>query len=167
MPRDSGSNGRPGHIPHAFQPHVPALDGVRGLAILLVLMAHLLVANTQTGNRLLNALVRIRGIGWSGVDLFFVLSGFLITGILYDSVSTTGYFKNFYARRFLRIFPLYYGFLLLLICLTHPLRLQWHGTQYVLLSYTQNLGIFTRDYTSFRPAAFINLNHFWSLAVEE
>jgi peptidoglycan/LPS O-acetylase OafA/YrhL len=102
-----------------------------------------------------------------GVDLFFALSGFLITGILLDSLNKNGYFRNFYARRALRIFPLYYGFLFTLICLTHPLHLQWQGKQYLLLTYTQNLGIFTKDYMGFTPARFINLNHFWSLAVEE
>ena len=109
----------------------------------------------------------VRAATWVGVDLFFVLSGFLITGILFDSLYSDGYFKNFYSRRVLRIFPLYYGLLLLLICLTYPLHLEWHGTQYILLTYTQNLGIFTKDWTGFRPASFINLNHFWSLAVEE
>src|SRR5205814_5173733 len=62
---------------------------------------------------------------------------------------------------------LYFGFLLALICLTHPLHLLWQGKQYILLTYTQNLGIFTYDYAGFRPASFVNLNHFWSLAVEE
>jgi peptidoglycan/LPS O-acetylase OafA/YrhL len=147
--------------------HVLALDGVRGLAILLILAQHLLGSNLQTGKRFVDAMSAIRNSTWVGVDLFFVLSGFLITGILYDSVSSGGYFKNFYARRVLRIFPLYYGFLLLLLCLTRPLHLRWNGMQYILLTYTQNLGIFTRDYTMFRPAPFLNLNHFWSLAVEE
>jgi peptidoglycan/LPS O-acetylase OafA/YrhL len=147
--------------------HVLALDGVRGLAILLVLADHLLASNLSTGNRFFDTVNAVRGAMWVGVDLFFVLSGFLITGILFDSVSGKGYFKNFYVRRVLRIFPLYYGFLLVLLCLTHPLHLHWHAMQYILLTYTQNLGIFTRDYTGFTPAPFINLNHFWSLAVEE
>jgi peptidoglycan/LPS O-acetylase OafA/YrhL len=153
--------------PAAFRPHVPALDGIRGLAVLLIMAVHLLASNTNTGIRFFDFLSAILSAAWTGVDLFFVLSGFLITGILYDSVSSKDYFKNFYARRVLRIFPLYYGFLLLLICLTYPLHLQWHGTQYILLSYTENLGIFTKDFTGFRPAPFVNLNHFWSLAVEE
>jgi peptidoglycan/LPS O-acetylase OafA/YrhL len=153
--------------PVPFRPHVPALDGIRGLAVLLVMAEHLLWSNPHTGNRFFDSASAVRGATWTGVDLFFVLSGFLITGILYDSVSTKGYFKNFYARRVLRIFPLYYGFLLLLLCLTFPLHLQWHGTQYMLLTYTQNLLIFPKNFPGFRPAGFLNLNHFWSLAVEE
>jgi peptidoglycan/LPS O-acetylase OafA/YrhL len=151
-----------GQIPTPFRPHIPALDGIRGLAVLLVMAEHLLWSNLRTGNRFFDFVNAIRSATWTGVDLFFVLSGFLITGILYDSLCSGHYFRNFYARRVLRIFPLYYGFLLLLICLTYPLKLQWHGTQFILLSYTQNLGVY-----SFRPAGFINLNHFWSLAVEE
>ena len=148
--------------------HLPALDGVRGLAILLVLVHHLLASNLATGNRFIDAVNAIREASWVGVDLFFVLSGFLITGILFDSLSSQGYFKNFYVRRVLRIFPLYYGFLLVLICLTYPLHLHWNGMQYTLLTYTQNLGMFTGNYTvRFSPAPFINLDQFWSLAVEE
>ena len=150
-----------------LRPHVPALDGIRGLAVLLVMMEHLFWSNSTTGNRIFDAMSAVRASAWVGVDLFFVLSGFLITGILFDSLNSDGYFKNFYSRRVLRIFPLYYGFMLLLICLTHPLHLEWQGTQYILLTYTQNLGLFTKNWTGFRPASFVNLNHFWSLAVEE
>ena len=149
-------------IPTPFRPHIPALDGIRGLAVLLVMAEHLLSSNLHTGNRFFDFANAIRGAAWTGVDLFFVLSGFLITGILYDSLSSGHYCMNFDARRGLLIFPLYYGILLLLPCLTYPLTLQCHAMQYILLTYTQNLGVFT-----FRPAEFINLNHFWSLAVEE
>jgi peptidoglycan/LPS O-acetylase OafA/YrhL len=147
--------------------HLPALDGVRGLAIAMVLALHILTSNPNTGEAFFDFMSSIRSSFWAGVDLFFALSGFLITGILVDSLHKEGYFRNFYARRVLRIFPLYYGVLLTLICVTHPLHLAWHGKQYILLSYTQNLGIFTKDYYGFTPARFINLNHFWSLAVEE
>lgn len=90
--------------------HFPELDGLRGVAILLVLATHYqmaLPAHTAAERAIKNILAH----GWAGVDLFFVLSGFLITGILYDSKGQSNYFRNFYGRRTLRIFPLYYGFL--------------------------------------------------------
>ena len=99
--------------------HVPALDGVRGLAILLVLVSHLMLFNNRTGSRFGDSLSALRGLGWVGVDLFFVLSGFLITGILFDTLHDPHYFRSFYMRRFLRIFPLYYGFLFFLLVLGH------------------------------------------------
>ncbi|MGH9615353.1 MAG: acyltransferase family protein [Acidobacteriaceae bacterium] len=146
--------------------HLPALDGVRGLAILLVLIVHLMLFNNDTGNRWLDSIGQLRSLGFLGVDLFFVLSGFLITGILFDTLHDAHYFRNFYMRRFLRIFPLYYGFLFLLLILTPVLHGVWGGRQYVLLGYMQNTGIwFPTD--GFHPSDLIDLNHFWSLAVEE
>jgi peptidoglycan/LPS O-acetylase OafA/YrhL len=109
-------------------------------------------------------------VGWCGVDLFFVLSGFLITGILFDAKNAPHYFQGFYMRRVLRIFPLYYGFLFVLFVLV-PLAHQFspfirhHMTEQVWLwSYLTNF-----DYClSPHPLiAKFHLAHFWSLAVEE
>ncbi len=161
----SHTNPRNDGRPSKFR-HVPALDGIRGLAILLVLFHHLMWSNDKTGSGILNFFTALRGAAWVGVDLFFVLSGFLITGILFDSLGSSGYFKNFYARRFLRIFPLYYGVLFVLLALTRPLHLVWHGMQYVLFLYLQNTGLWI-PFEHYTPATFINLNHLWSLAVEE
>ena len=92
--------------------HMKALDGLRGIAILLVFSLHFFPWR-PSHSLLAKVLNGTLGLGWSGVDLFFVLSGFLITGILFDTKRDAHYFKNFYARRTLRIFPLYYGVLLL------------------------------------------------------
>ena len=103
------------------QPHarVEALDGVRGLAVLLVVMMHAMFFGVPLpgGPQLLDATIyaRLVGLGWCGVDVFFVLSGFLITGILVRSKEAPHYLRNFYARRALRIFPLYYAVLVLLL----------------------------------------------------
>src|SRR5213596_894168 len=83
---------------------IAELDGLRGIAILLVIV-HRFWPRTGTG-----VLADVAGAGWIGVDLFFVISGFLIAGILLDTRGEPGYFRNFYARRILRIFPLYYLF---------------------------------------------------------
>lgn len=95
--------------------HVPAYDGVRGIAILLVLLYHFASSLTVLGLR--SPVLNLFDFGWCGVDVFFALSGFLITGILLDTKSSPHYFKSFYARRVLRIFPLYYGALLIVILL--------------------------------------------------
>src|ERR1041384_3740372 len=84
---------------------IAELDGLRGIAILIV-MVHRLWPATGKG-----VAGDVAEAGWIGVDLFFVVSGFLITGILLDTKGEPGYFKNFYARRVLRIFPLYYLFI--------------------------------------------------------
>ena len=94
---------------------VPQLDAVRGLAVLLVLLH-----NTDVYPSLHLGL--IAGNGWMGVDLFFVLSGFLITGILLDTKQSEGYFQNFYARRCLRIWPLYYSALLFMFVIVPLVR---------------------------------------------
>ena len=87
---------------------IPELDGLRGFAILFVVLFHYAYFPGEPGSPLL---VHIRGLfslGWTGVDLFFVLSGFLIGGILLDAKASPSYFKTFYTRRFFRIIPIYY-----------------------------------------------------------
>ncbi|MBL0123507.1 MAG: acyltransferase [Betaproteobacteria bacterium] len=90
-------------VPPTLPTHFPALDGLRGLAILLVLVHMLNLFEPQPG---LAAYVvgRISNVGWTGLQLFFVLSGFLITGILLDTQRAKNYYSGFYARRALRIF---------------------------------------------------------------
>jgi len=140
------------------------LDGVRGSAILLVL-AHHLAASVQYEFGYDNIAFRLMEIGWCGVDLFFVLSGFLITGILYDSKQSNAYFRNFYARRTLRIFPLYY----LALTVVLVLRLIWDQANLFGIAnptwmwfYLTNVIIARDGYGSFGV-----VDHFWSLAVEE
>lgn len=95
--------------------NIPALDGIRGIAILLVLMEHSWIPTwTEPHAGAVDQAVSFVYLsGWSGVDLFFVLSGFLITTILWESRKQERYFRTFYFRRVLRIFPLYYGILIL------------------------------------------------------
>ena len=96
----------PGHSSAGLPGQIPALDGLRGIAILLVLLWHG-VFSLPTNSRLLSNLFAVGSLSWSGVDLFFVLSGFLIGGILLDAKQSTRYFKTFYVRRAFRILPLY------------------------------------------------------------
>lgn len=94
---------------------IPQLDALRGLAVLLVLLHNTNIYPSWH-------LGFISDNGWMGVDLFFVLSGFLITGILLDTKQSAEYFKNFYARRCLRIWPLYYSALLFMFVILPLLR---------------------------------------------
>src|SRR5882724_7528646 len=111
----------PGRITHRrpLRPvtrRIPQLDAVRGIAILLVMLHN----QRETFPSL--HLDRLFANGWMGVDLFFVLSGFLITGILVDTKRSEGYFRNFYARRCLRIWPLYYSVLVFMFVIVPLLR---------------------------------------------
>jgi len=90
------------------------LDGVRGLAALLVLYVHVLHTWVPNHPEWLFWLRNISALGWTGVHLFFVLSGFLIAGILMENRDSQNYFRVFYLRRSLRILPIY--FLLLVAC---------------------------------------------------
>jgi peptidoglycan/LPS O-acetylase OafA/YrhL len=145
--------------------HLPALDGLRGIAILLVLMVHS-VPHIRGNSIVVAALNSFFHSGTFGVDLFFVLSGFLITGILLDSKGSPRYFRSFYIRRILRLFPVYYGFLIVLAIIVPAIhRLagmnlpEYHGNWWWYLLYFSNWKLNHEADTS--------LGHFWSLALEE
>lgn len=152
--------------------HIPALDGLRGVAILAVLLFKSCEGFEPAtwGGKLLG---QIFGCGWAGVDLFFVLSGFLITGILLDTKGLPHYFRNFYARRTLRVFPLYYGVLFVSFVLlarwiptNDPAAARIVHSQGWLWGYCTNLAFLVKR-TVFFDAGWLRFNHFWSLAIEE
>src|SRR5262245_43395916 len=143
---------------------LPTLDGLRAVAILLVVPhnLNLMVASSGLAYPFVAALNR----GWIGVQLFFVLSGFLITGILLDARDSPSYYRSFFVRRVLRIFPLYYATLLVLLVLLPALGLapsSFRRDPLVELSYW---AYFTNWYGPFHPGE-DSLSHFWSLASEE
>lgn len=145
--------------------HIPALDAVRGVAILLVTLYRFRGPHDETvWGQSVEPILRTGGLG---VDLFFVLSGFLITGILFDAKGQQRYFRNFYARRALRIFPLYYG--VLLVSLALPLS-SWAGADWQAASRNQ-VWLWTYSANLFIAASgewgLGWFNHFWSLSVEE
>ncbi|HEX4125638.1 MAG TPA: acyltransferase [Tepidisphaeraceae bacterium] len=161
--------------------HVPALDGIRGLAIILVLLHHIAPPGDEQlrwhgvshARFVCDLFCRVSRSGWTGVDLFFVLSGFLITGILADTGRGRRYFRNFYIRRALRVLPLYYGVLLVVLVIlprifpvtapdaryviAHPLPLWTHAA---------NLAMAIRGQW-YLGGGLLDLTHFWSLAIEE
>ena len=137
---------------------IPGLDGLRAIAILMVFASH----------------SDLMEFGWTGVQLFFVLSGFLITGILLDmkeSLPVRQYFGKFYGRRFLRIFPLYYFYLALMAVVAYGLIAVDFRPKYMHIFFNQVwyavLYVYDLFYRMpwFQPSQF--LDHFWSLAVEE
>jgi peptidoglycan/LPS O-acetylase OafA/YrhL len=148
-------------------PRIAALDGLRGVAILMVLVGHLMHVPEQASPAFAAAAGLIRYL-WVGVDLFFVLSGFLITGILLQTRQSPTYLRSFYARRVLRIFPLYYATLIVYYLVAPRLPYyagpslafeQQHRAWYFLYA-----GNFVINRYHFGPD---NLGHFWTLAVEE
>jgi peptidoglycan/LPS O-acetylase OafA/YrhL len=117
-----------------------------------------------------NKLILLSRFGWIGVDLFFVLSGFLITGILLDAKGSSRYFKNFYARRSLRIFPLYYGVLAFFFLFARAIGGGYDPAEVALAhKYQPWYWLYGTNFLVARHGDWIceQVNHFWSLAVEE
>jgi peptidoglycan/LPS O-acetylase OafA/YrhL len=146
--------------------YYPSLDGLRAVSFLAVFCWHYLEVPY----------------GWAGVDVFFVLSGFLITGILYDSQDAPHRVRNFYIRRTLRIFPLYYGVLLAILLLTPWMRWAWSWQWIAWPLYLGNFLRFLYPHmnnrfvgafadaqllSKARPGLTLYLGHFWTLCVEE
>jgi peptidoglycan/LPS O-acetylase OafA/YrhL len=149
------------------------LDGIRGLAILSVLVWHYVCGSKShygIQGRLADVLVPFN-LSWSGVDLFFVLSGFLIGGILYDAKYACNYYRTFYFRRCYRILPLYLIWLVLFLIGLYAVDVKWYG----------NVALFNYDlpvwsYCLFLQNVFVAFSYkfgagwmlvTWSLAVEE
>ena len=150
---------------------IPELDGLRGLAILLVILCHYFSGDQSARfGFFAHYFLRALAFGWSGVDLFFVLSGFLIGGILLESRNSPSYFRTFYLRRIHRIVPIYYCWILI--------YLLGFGAVYF---FKPNTGVQAEDLRSL-PLYFVFLQNFiysksilellclgalWSLAIEE
>jgi peptidoglycan/LPS O-acetylase OafA/YrhL len=151
---------RPPAVPRAELAHIAPLDGLRGLAVLLVLVFHLSWTFPET-TPVLHAVHAAQGIGWVGVDLFFVLSGYLITrGLVAESTRPLGErLRLFWTRRFLRIFPLYYAFLGVGTAIALACGAWVPGAAYWL--YVQNYAL------AFDPVRLHWTSHLWSLAIEE
>ena len=147
--------------------HYPAIDGLRGFAVLLVIWFHASIfaheVNPAAYTGFLRFYYNFTVLGSTGVDLFFILSGFLITGILIDTAYEKGIFKNFYIRRALRIFPLYYLCLALftVVCLASGKDIFSDMSWLTHLFYLQNWSVL------YNFDSYMYLNHTWSLAVEE
>jgi peptidoglycan/LPS O-acetylase OafA/YrhL len=145
--------------------HVPALDGVRGVAILLVLAAHF-GGGRKFESTLMQAVGQLMAGGWVGVDLFFVLSGFLITAILLKTLNHPEYYRSFYGRRILRVFPIYYLVLIVTIVISLMSHLPWHWYQYSFFIFANNIVVVFYDNVGYVGPGLI-LSAFWSLAIEE
>jgi peptidoglycan/LPS O-acetylase OafA/YrhL len=151
-----------------------ALDGLRAIAVIMVFFQHYGAGHAF-----------IFGWGWTGVDIFFVLSGFLITGILYDSQNKVRRYRDFYIRRTLRIFPLYYFIWAVVLLLAPFVHWQWNLRWALWPAYLGNTARFFFLHQPGDPYRFdkltfgapissrfgypvhLYIGHFWSLCVEE
>ncbi len=162
----------------ALRRRIPELDGLRGIAILLVAVFHYGSIAGSPQNAAFRVWNFATGLGWIGVDLFFVLSGCLITGILLETRDSPRYFRSFYGRRILRIMPLYYSAVIFFFWIYLPLAhaVVAHGLyetderSWMVTSLWEQVWYWLHisnwrsafGYLEVSPVA-----HFWSLAIEE
>lgn len=154
-----------------YKGKIEELEGLRGIAILLVTIHHF----WPEADGIYESLKSFAHFGWIGVDLFFVISGFLIGGILLDTKGNDHYFKNFYARRILRIFPLYYAVVISLFIVIPFSQSMIHGLSYWETEFIKEAGnplwylTFTgnirESITGVEPSFL--LAPLWSLSIEE
>ncbi len=157
--------------PHAAR--IPVLDAIRGIAIVLVLLVHF-TPDYLMPNRPLEWVKKLMFAGWTGVDLFFVLSGFLITDILLRVRNSPSWILNFYGRRALRILPLYLGSLVVIFGIVpwfvpsgnDPAFDAMQSTQGWYWLHLANVSVFLHGFPG-TVSQTANLGHLWSLAVEE
>jgi len=146
---------------------IKELDGLRGVAVIIVIALHIFKrASYFTNHPILLFITDLTTVGWVGVDIFFTLSGFLITSILLRAKNQEHYFRNFYVRRVLRIFPLYYAAIAFILLFAPKLEAEFlnqlNVVLPVLLLYQQNWAML---FNSFHLTGYLGVT--WSLAVEE
>lgn len=147
----------PSSVEPLVRPQMPELDSVRGAAVLMVLLYHALFWSNpgEHPSRVVRVLLQASQPGWIGVDLFFVLSGFLITGILLSGRERPDYYRRFYRRRALRILPAHFALLTVLV-LSEVIQGPFAALSAVFLA---NMVAFFGVPMQYGPL--------WSLAVEE
>jgi peptidoglycan/LPS O-acetylase OafA/YrhL len=152
-------------IVDAKRRYLPCLEGIRGYGFLLVFCGHYILANrlAHPGTIRLKLLTAVSSLGLFAVPAFFVLSGYLIGGILYHTRNREGYFKVFYVRRILRVFPVFYLTLLAIAGFSAVKHIPLDGHFWSHFLYIQNLELGMAD----RGVGRLAMTHFWSLAVEE
>jgi peptidoglycan/LPS O-acetylase OafA/YrhL len=141
--------------------HIPELDGIRGVAIGVVILYHF---GQSERTDLLSSLLNF---GWSGVDLFFALSGFLITGILLETKASLNYFRIFYLRRVLRILPLYTLILVMFFHLAVPLAHYLHRWLAMPVNTEPWYWFYLANWVIGHHRSISVLVPYWSLSVEE
>ncbi|MHA4894191.1 acyltransferase family protein [Pedobacter sp. PWIIR3] len=156
--------------------HIVGLDGLRGLAVIMVMLYHFSHVTSVTNTLSDEIFTKILRMGWIGVDIFFVLSGFLITRILLWSknLDLQNYLKLFYIKRSLRIFPLYYLYIIFIFFIFYPMISNHLGVieQNKIRSAQESIPWFFLYVSNIKQVlngSFFGagLGHLWSLSIEE